>query len=87
MIVQKSSMIFRAGQFIDNLGYISQQRQFSHHKNGNITVFHDWFIYKVMGTFLLVGVNEHHFQKHNQEKSISQIPINTCQNGKRKVKN
>ena len=21
-----------------------------------------------MGTFLLVGVNEHHFQKHNQEK-------------------
>jgi len=39
-----------------------------------------------MGTFLLVGVNEHHFQKHNQEKSISQIPINTCQNGKRKVK-
>jgi len=34
-------MIFRAGQFIDNLGYISQQRQFSHHKNGNITVFHD----------------------------------------------
>jgi len=34
-------VIFRAGQFIDNLGYISQQRQFSHHKNGNITVFHD----------------------------------------------
>ena len=39
-----------------------------------------------MGTFLLVGVNEHHFQKHNQEKSISQIPINTCQNGKKSQK-
>jgi len=39
-----------------------------------------------MGTFLLVGVNEHHFQKHNQEKSISQIPINTCQNGKTESK-
>jgi len=31
--------MLKAGQFIDNLGYNSQQRQFSHHKNGNITVF------------------------------------------------